>query len=100
MREASYARRMPTERLFLVERYVPELEGGRLAELGRRLAAATEAMRGEGCDVEWVQSVALPGDEACLCLFRAADEAAVAEANRRAEAEFDRICPAFVAREL
>jgi hypothetical protein len=91
---------MSTESVFLVERYLPEPEPGGLAELGRRLAAATEAMRSEGRSVEWLESVALPGDEACLCLFRAADEESVTEANRRADAEFERISPALVAREL
>lgn len=91
---------MPTERVFLVERYLPEPERRRLSELGRRLAATTAAMRDEGLSVEWLESVALPGDETCLCLFRAADEEAVTEANRRAGAEFERISPALVAREL
>jgi hypothetical protein len=91
---------MPTERMFLVERYLPEAEQGGLAALGRRLAAAAAELRGEGLSIEWLESVALPGDEACLCLFRAADERSVAEANRRAAAEFERISPALVAREL
>lgn len=77
--------------LFLVERYLPDASEARLAELAQRLADAASSMRDEGHDVEWLQSLGLPADEACFCVFRACDEETVAEANRRAGADYERI---------
>jgi hypothetical protein len=48
----------------------------------------------EGVAVCHVGSTIVPGDEACYCQFEAPSEAAVAEANRRAHAPFDRIVAA------
>ena len=85
---------MPPPATFLVERYLPGLRPGDIPELARRLAAATAAMRREGRSVEWLCTLALPGDEACLCSFRAASLADVDEANVRAGASFERIVEA------
>jgi hypothetical protein len=57
-------------------------------------------MRQEGREVAWVQSVVVPGDDACLCLFRAARPAFVVEANARAAAGWERISPVLAAGEL
>lgn len=87
-------------RLFLVERYLPGLDVTRLAALEARLRATTEAMRREGRDVAWLQSVAVPRDDTCLCLFRAAERELVVEANARAGADYERISEAVAAREV
>jgi uncharacterized protein DUF4242 len=86
--------------LFLVERYLPHADAATLAALEARLAAAIETMRGEGREVTWLQSVAIPADETCLCLFRAQARELVAEANARAGADYERISEALVAGEL
>lgn len=86
--------------LFLVERYLPRADEAALLALSARLLEAAAALRAAGNDVAWVQSVAVPGDEACLCLFRAASRQLVAEANARAGADYERITEAVSAGEL
>jgi hypothetical protein len=86
--------------LFLVERYLPHADAAALAALEERLAATTNLMRGEGREVTWLQSVAVPTDETCLCLFRARARELVVEANARAGADYERISQAIAAGEL
>lgn len=88
------------EPLFLVERYLPGADAVALSTLRDRLRASTSAMRREGCQVAWVQSVVVPDDETCLCLFRAARRALVVEANARAAADWERISTVLAAGEL
>lgn len=86
---------MQRARTFLVERYLPELRAADVEALGGRLATATAEMRREGRRVEWVRSLGIPGDEACVCSFRAASAADVDEANARAGAAYERIVEAM-----
>ena len=44
--------------------------------------------------MRYLGSTIVPDDEACFCQFEGASEAAVAEANKRAEVPFDRIVEA------
>ena len=87
---------MPSDTVYLVERYLPGIEAGLLSRLGAQLTRVTETMRGEGKRVEWVRSLGLEADEACLCLFRAASPELVAEANDRAGLDYERISQAVV----
>lgn len=78
--------------VFVVERYLPGLSRS-------DLLAALDRLRetGEGGDeprVRYVGSTIVLDDEACFCQFEGPSEEAVAEANRRAGAPFDRIVPA------
>jgi uncharacterized protein DUF4242 len=77
--------------VFLVERYIPRLAAGDVAALAARLAAATEELQAEGRPVHWLRSLAVEADETCFCLFSAATRADVEEANRRADAGYERI---------
>ena len=86
--------------LFLVERYLPGADAAALATLRGRLQTATAAMRGEGSEVVWLQSVVVPGDDTCLCLFRASRRAFVVEANARAAADWERISTVLADGEL
>jgi hypothetical protein len=86
--------------LFLVERYLPGADITALDALQVRLQAATAAMRGEGREVTWLQSVVVPDDDTCLCLFRATRRALVVEANARAAADWERISPVLASGEL
>lgn len=88
------------ERLFLVERYLPGADIVALDALQARLQAAAAAMRREGREVAWLQSVVVPGDDTCLCLFRAAAQGLVVEANARAAADWERISQVLAAGEL
>lgn len=82
---------MPGGNTFLVERYIPRLQLADIDLLARRLAIATAQLRGEGHDVHWLRSHAVPDDETCLCVFAARTRADVEEANRLAGSEYERI---------
>jgi hypothetical protein len=86
--------------LFLVERYLPGADAVALDALRTRLEASTEIMRAAGRPVAWLQSVVVLDDDTCLCLFRAASQELVAEANARAAADWERISPVLAAGEL
>ena len=75
--------------VYVVERYVPGLVRSELERMLERLDRAAE-----GLAVCHLGSTIVPGDEACYCQFEAPSEAAVVEANRRAQAPFDRVVAA------
>ena len=77
--------------MYLVERYLPGVSAAQLADVRRRAGAAATAMAEEGVAVAYVSSTFLPEEEAVFCLFDGPSAEAVAEANRRAGAPFDRI---------
>lgn len=52
-------------------------------------------MRAEGRHIHWVRSLGLPNDETCLCIFSARNREDVEEANRRADADYERIVAAL-----
>jgi hypothetical protein len=80
--------------VYVVERYLPGLVPSELERMLDRLDRAAEALMREGVAVRHLGSTVVPGDEACYCQFEAHSESAVAEANRRAHAPFDRIVAA------
>lgn len=82
---------MPGGRTFLVERYLPQLQTADIELLTGRLAAASAQLRAEGRDIRWLRSLAILADETCLCTFSAQTRADVEEANRRADATYERI---------
>ena len=82
---------MPGGRTYLVERYIPQLQTADVELLAQRLAAASAQLRAEGRDIHWLRSLALSDDETCLCTFTAHTRADVEEANRRADASYERI---------
>jgi hypothetical protein len=86
--------------LFLVERYLPGADRAVLDSLQARLRTAVASMQRGGSDVAWLQSIVVPGDDTCLCLFRASGRALVVEANARATADWERISPVLGAGEL
>lgn len=83
---------MPT---FLVELYVPRLGAARLSEAARRLSVAAAELRSEGSRVQYLRSIAVPGDELCFHLVESASVDAVAELSRRAALSAVRIVEAL-----
>jgi hypothetical protein len=79
--------------VYVVERYVPGLSRSDLLAALERLRKATRG-RSEEAQVRYLGSTIVLQDDACFCQFEGPSEAAVAEANRRARAPFDRIVPA------
>ena len=75
--------------VYVVERYLPGLVRSDLLRGLSRLEQLEQ--REAGHAVRYLGSTIVLDDEACYCRFEGPTEAAVAEANRRAGLEFDRI---------
>lgn len=82
--------------VYVVERYLPGLTRADLLPGLSRLEPAIEELQSEGPEVRYLGSTIVLEDEACFCEFEGPSEAAVAEANRRADLPFDRIVPAVL----
>jgi hypothetical protein len=76
--------------VFVVERYLPGLSHSNLLHELTRLERS-QALGDESAGVRYLDSTIVLEDEACYCRFEGPDEAAVAEVNRRAGLDFDRI---------
>lgn len=81
-------------KLYLVERYVAGPPEERLDGIASRLRAATGSLAAEGCEVRYLQSILLKGEESCLCLFEAASEDEVRKVNELAGLTYLRIVAA------
>jgi hypothetical protein len=80
--------------IFLVERYLPGMDGGELERALERLKKATVELQTGGVEVRYLGSTIVPEDEACFCQFEGPSEELVAEVNRKAGIRFDRIVTA------
>ncbi len=80
---------------FLVERYWPGIDLGRLRAMLPRLDAAARTMTAEGTPVEHIGSILMPVDEVVFSLITAADEGVVRRVNERAGLPVDRIAAAI-----
>ena len=88
------ARRRGKRRVYLAERYFPDVNGRRVEALASRLEAAADELRRQGADVRFLGSAGLPGDEALLFLFSAPSAEAVTRTVEHAGVAADRIVPA------
>ena len=79
---------------YLVERYWPGVAQDQVRMAVSRVGDAVSQMGRDGTAIRYVRSTLVPVDESVLCLFEATSAEDVAEANRRAGVEFDRISPA------
>lgn len=80
---------------FLVERYWPGIDLGRLRAMLPKLDAAARTMTAEGTPVEHVGSILMPVDEVVFSLMTAGDESVVRRVNERAGLPVDRIATAI-----
>jgi hypothetical protein len=80
--------------VFLVERYLPDLDRDALRHALGRIEPIVAEMRREGTTVRYLGSTIVLEDEACFCHFEADSAAAVADANRRAGIAYHRIVAA------
>ena len=78
------------QRTFLVECYAPGIGQADVEAVGERAARAA-ALRDEGRAIDYQRALFVPGDEAVLHIFTAADADTVREAGRRAAISFDRV---------
>jgi hypothetical protein len=75
--------------VFVVERYLPGLTCSDILAVLERLRLVDASTAPE--TVQYLGSTIVLEDEACFCQFEGPSKAAVAEANRRVGAPFDRI---------
>ena len=80
--------------IFLVERYLADIERPELSSLPARLEAATSQLRESGVEITYLDSTFLPDDECCFCRFDAPSQHDTELANRIAGARFSRISAA------
>jgi hypothetical protein len=80
--------------VFVVERYLPDLDRNALRLALGRLEPIVAQMRSEGTPVRYLGSTIVLDDEACFCHFEADSAATVTEANRRAGIAYHRIVAA------
>lgn len=52
-------------------------------------------MTAEGNVVRYIRTTFVPGESHCMCLFDAANETLVREANEKAQLPYNRIVPAM-----
>ncbi len=79
--------------IFLVERYLADIERQELEGLPARLDAAATRLRQSGLEVTYLDSTFLPADEYCFCRFDAPSLHATELVNRIAGAPYARISP-------
>jgi hypothetical protein len=79
--------------IFVVERYLPGLTRSDILVALERLQAVGDDAS-DTAAVRYLGSTIVLEDEACYCQFEGPSENAIAEANRRAHAPFDRIVSA------
>ena len=78
-------------RTFLVECYVPDVDPAAVEADARRASAIAADLRRSGVELEYVNAMLVPGDDAVFHVFAAHDEETVREASLRAELPFERI---------
>ena len=78
-------------RSYLVERHLPGFDARQLRAAAGRAKATAAEMTEEGKPVRYLRSTFIPGEDKCYCLFEAASEAQVREANTRALLPVERI---------
>ncbi len=86
-------RNVPATELYLVERYWPGVTERELRAAVSRVGRALADLARRGISVRYLKSTLVPGEESVLCLFEGSSADDVAEANRRAGVQFDRISP-------
>ena len=79
---------------YMVERYLPGITEQELRAAIGRVQAAAAQLQAEGLAVSYLGSTFTPTDQCCFCLFTGPSQAAVREANERAEFPHARIVPA------
>ena len=84
--------------VFLVERYLPLAGETEATAIAVQLERAQDALRRRGREIDWLQSLVVPRDDAWLCLFAASDMRDVHELNQLAGVDSDAILEAQLIR--
>lgn len=81
-------------RLFLVERYLPDVKRDALQASIDRLSATAEELTAAGEPIRYLGSTFVPGEESCFCRLEAASARVVDRACRQAQFRYARILEA------
>jgi hypothetical protein len=81
---------------FLVERYLPASAAGGLADSVASVARICARQGGDVTAVRYLQSVHLPAEDTCFCIFQAASSDAVRAVNDAGHFPLDRITDAIL----
>jgi hypothetical protein len=81
-------------RVYLVESYVPRLDGQTAEEIGSRVQAAVRELNGEGVDLRWLRSFALFGEETVISVVHALALEDVVALNARVDRVNDHVVEA------
>jgi hypothetical protein len=81
--------------VYLVDRDLPGITLDGLAALQRATLEMCQDSTSRGAPVRYLHGLFVPGEERCLSLFEADDEAIVAAVNERAQLPFTRIVEAL-----
>lgn len=82
--------------IYLVERYLADIDAQELHALPSRLEAAAAQLRAGGTEIAYLDTTFLPEDEYCFCRFEAASLHATELANRIAGVPYSRISVAVM----
>lgn len=80
--------------VFMVERDLPGISMEELADAQKKAIQAGKELTAMGRKVRYIRSTFVPGESKCMCLFEAANQDLVREANERGQIPFTRIVPA------
>jgi hypothetical protein len=80
--------------IYLVERYLADIDPQALRALPERLEAAAAQLRLGGTEIRYLDSTFLPEEESCFCRFEASSVHATDLANRIAGVPYSRISAA------
>jgi hypothetical protein len=94
----AYRRRVPRgqERTFLLESYVPRLDGALAVAISERLSAVVAQLRAQGAHLHWIRSFALEDEETYFCLLAAVDPHVVELVGERAGLACDHVAEVAV----
>lgn len=81
--------------VYMVDRELPGITMEQLAEAQKAAIHTCKQMTAEGNAVRYIRTTFVPGESHCMCLFDAANEALVREANEKAQLPYNRIVPAM-----
>ena len=81
--------------VYMVDRELPGITMEQLAAAQKAAIDTCKQMTAEGNAVRYIRTTFVPGESHCMCLFDAANEALVREANEKAHLPYNRIVPAM-----
>lgn len=81
--------------VYMVDRELPGITMDQLAGAQSAAINTCKQMTAEGQSVRYIRTTFVPGESHCMCLFEAASEALVKEANDKAKLPYNRIVPAM-----